>query len=194
MGKSPMTGNLNVRKGRRGIIDDVDDILDEYSGSDEEENYQRHRGFSQKHGDEDDGRSVKVGRHVLPRFESLLASDDEDGLGSIDNLLSSETNNNSSDNINNSDKKRVVSKKKKSKKTSDESKMDSDDRHRHESYGGSSSKTEDVVIKTKVKRKKKKKKIKKPRPPSPEPTPMTGASANTVRMDSNFVDDDWDSD
>ena len=48
----------------------------------------------------------------------------------------------------------------------------------------------------KVKKKKKKKKKKGPRPPSPidEPVPMTGASANTVRMDSNFMNDDWDSD
>jgi hypothetical protein len=210
-------GNGERGHGGRGMVDDVDDILDEYSGSEEEDgsNYRRSSQSSGRkyNDDEEDGTNVKVGRHVLPRFESLLASDDErdhniddvlgNGMGDI-NMGTAQTDSHSS-----TDKSH---KKKKSHGKNRHTKSRSNKHHesKTEDLGrnGGSSKTQDAGEEEKssvgeekkkmVKKKKKKKKSKKPRPPSPmeEPReePLVGASANTVRMDSNFLQDDWDSD
>ena len=218
MGNKSSRASVRAERGNvgRGRVDDVDDILDEYSGS-EEEDGSNHRRHSQSSGqkyndDEEDDTSVKVGRHVLPRFESLLASDDErdhsiddvlgNGMGDI-NLGTAQIDSHSTDKSH---------KKKKSHGKNRHTKSRSNNHHESKTEdrgrNGGSSKTQDAGEEEKssvgeekkkmVKKKKKKKKSKKPRPPSPMEEPMkepvVGASANTVRMDSNFLQDDWDSD
>jgi len=211
MGKSPGgNGNRNHINGiSNGIMDDIDLVLgDSDTGSDDNDGdaeYNSHTkrhsrgGGSSKYDNDED--VVKVGRHALPRFESLLG--DDEFSNEADTMVSNGRNsrNGNDGNDGNEERKRAEEveeerekgrrrKKKKKKEQSGASKINEE-----EDMGRDEGKSEEQPRK-KVKKKKKKKKKKGPRPPSPidEPVPMTGASANTVRMDSNFMNDDWDSD
>ena len=217
MGKSPGgNGNRNHINGiSNGIMDDIDLVLgDSDTGSDDNDGdaeYNSHTkrhsrgGGSSKYDNDED--VVKVGRHALPRFESLLGDDEfsNEADTMVSNGRNSRNGNDGNDrndgNDGNEERKRAEEveeerergrrrKKKKKKEQSGASKINEE-----EDMGRDEGKSEEQPRK-KVKKKKKKKKKKGPRPPSPidEPVPMTGASANTVRMDSNFMNDDWDSD
>jgi hypothetical protein len=224
MGKSPH--NKQGKYGGTGngsIMDDVDLVLGDSDSNSDDEDLNRSgrrrtsRGASTKYDDED---VVKVGRHALPRFESLLGNDDADNNNArLDDMLQKvvvvKTNERKTSD---EEDERVKRRKKKKEKKKSKSKNKS----MSISTSSASSKTQDTARelegekneeeakrrvvdegksaeepsrRSKEKKKKKKKKKKKaPRPPSPQEENVTGPSANTVRMDSNFVDDDWDSD
>ena len=178
----------------RGIMDDVDFVLGGDTDDSEEEE-DRRKSYGSRKEDDNDETTVRVGRHVLPRFESLLGED----VG-IEELLSvgrKDKNEEEGKDSRRASSRRDASRRGASKTSAEEdgvvveSKMET---------GGRSSLNDGRKKLPKVKKEKKKKQKKKkpirPRPPSPEKevAPVTGAAANAVRMDSNFIDDDWDSD
>jgi hypothetical protein len=210
-GKSPRPAVASANSGRsatsRDIMDDVDLVLGGDTDDSEEEEDSR-RWYGRK--DNNDDMTVRVGRHALPRFESLLGEDE-----GMDELLSVERNDDGREGDRSSSRSMGrqdevddgggdgggeddLRRRKKKKKRGGGSSNMSDEVEEEEDVVAESKKEKDKKPKKEKKEKKKKKKKKpvRPRPPSPEEevVPVTGAAANTVRMDSNFIDDDWDSD